>query len=43
MAGITDLAFRSVCADMGADHAVSEMVSAKAMFYLYRYLGVILQ
>lgn len=33
MAGITDLAFRSVCADMGADHAVSEMVSAKAMFY----------
>ena len=33
MAGITDLAFRSICAGMGADYAVSEMVSAKALFY----------
>lgn len=33
MAGITDLAFRTVCAKCGADFAVSEMVSAKAMFF----------
>lgn len=33
MAGITDLPFRTVCANNGADYAVSEMVSAKAMFY----------
>lgn len=33
MAGITDHAFRKICAKCGADFAVSEMVSAKAMFY----------
>jgi len=33
MAGVTDLAFRSICIDAGADYAVSEMVSAKALTY----------
>jgi tRNA-dihydrouridine synthase B len=31
MAGVTDLAFRSLCREFGADLAFSEMVSAKAM------------
>ncbi len=31
MAGVSDLAFRQVCREMGADLAYSEMVSAKAM------------
>lgn len=33
MAGVTDLAFRSICIDMGADAGVTEMVSAKALFF----------
>lgn len=33
MAGVTDAAFRSVCADFGAQYTVTEMVSAKAVCY----------
>lgn len=33
MAGVTDVAFRSICVDMGADAGVSEMISAKALKY----------
>ena len=33
MAGVTDLAFRSVCRELGAAAAVSEMVSAQALVY----------
>ena len=33
MAGVTDLAFRTVCREQGAAAAVSEMVSAQALVY----------
>jgi tRNA-dihydrouridine synthase B len=33
MAGVTDLAFRSICRELGAGYTVSEMVSAKALCY----------
>lgn len=33
MAGVTDLAFRTVCREMGAGYTVTEMVSAKALCY----------
>ena len=33
MAGITDLPFRLLCREMGADEVMSEMVSAKAILY----------
>ena len=33
MAGVTDFAFRSVCARQGAALTTTEMVSAKAMHY----------
>ena len=33
MAGVTDWAFRSVCADLGADITVTEMVSSWALVY----------
>ena len=33
MAGDTDLAFRSICRELGAGYTVSEMVSAKALCY----------
>ena len=33
MAGVTDVAFRSICIEMGADAGVTEMVSAKALSY----------
>ena len=33
MAGVTDYAFREICADLGADATVTEMVSAKALCY----------
>jgi len=33
MAGITDLAFRLICKEMGAGLVVTEMVSAKGMYY----------
>ena len=31
MAGVTDFAFRKICADFGADMVVTEMVSIKAL------------
>lgn len=31
MAGVTDFAFREICANMGADMVVSEMISVKAL------------
>lgn len=33
MAGVTDLAFRSVCRELGAGYTITEMVSAKALCY----------
>lgn len=33
MAGVTDLAFRTICRELGAGYTVSEMVSAKALCY----------
>lgn len=33
MAGVTDLAFRTVCAELGADITVTEMVSSRALVY----------
>lgn len=33
MAGVTDVAFRSICIDFGADCGVSEMISAKALLF----------
>ena len=33
MAGVTDLAFRTVCRELGAAYTVTEMVSAKALCY----------
>ena len=33
MAGVTDLAFRSVCAELGANITVTEMVSSRALVY----------
>lgn len=33
MAGVTDLVFRRICCSFGADGAVSEMVSAKALCF----------
>ena len=33
MAGVTDLAFRTVCAQNGADMTVTEMVSSRALVY----------
>ena len=31
MAGVTDFAFRKICADFGADMVVTEMISVKAL------------
>ncbi|MEG0824558.1 MAG: tRNA dihydrouridine synthase DusB [Oscillospiraceae bacterium] len=33
MAGVTDLAFRTLCRELGAGYTVTEMVSAKALCY----------
>ena len=33
MAGVTDVAFRTVCRELGAGYTVTEMVSAKALCY----------
>ncbi|MCR5774918.1 MAG: tRNA dihydrouridine synthase DusB [Lachnospiraceae bacterium] len=33
MAGVTDMSFRTICTEMGADLTVTEMVSAKAVTY----------
>lgn len=36
MAGVSDRAFRMICAEHGAEYAVTEMVSAKALVYEQR-------
>ena len=33
MAGVTDVGFRKICEDFGAEMCVSEMVSAKGIMY----------
>ena len=33
MAGVTDWAFRTVCAEQGANITVTEMVSSRALVY----------
>ena len=33
MAGVTDIAFRSLCKEMGCGLVYTEMVSAKALYY----------
>ena len=33
MAGVTDIAFRGLCKEMGCGLVYTEMVSAKALFY----------
>ena len=33
MAGVTDRAFREICFERGGDAAVTEMISAKALYY----------
>lgn len=33
MAGVTDIAFRTICRELGAGYTVTEMVSAKALCY----------
>ena len=33
MAGVTDLAFRTICRELGAAYTITEMVSAKALCY----------
>ena len=33
MAGVTDLAFRKICSELGAGLTVTEMVSSKALCY----------
>ena len=43
MAGVTDKAFREICFDCGADAAVTEMVSAKALYYGNRGTETLLQ
>ena len=37
MAGVTDLAFRLICRELGAGLTVTEMVSAKALCYPVSY------
>lgn len=34
MAGVTDRSFRKICREFGAEYAVSEMISAKAIYYM---------
>ncbi len=43
MAGITDIAFRSICIDMGASSGVTEMTSAKALHYNNEKTGDLLK
>ncbi len=43
MAGVTDLAFRTVCAELGADVTVTEMVSSRALVYQDRKSAALLK
>ena len=33
MAGVTDVAFRQICSELGADYTVTELISSKALCY----------
>ena len=43
MAGVTDLAFRTVCKEHGADLVVSEMVSSRGLHYKYKKTSSLLK
>ena len=43
MAGVTDWAFRTVCAELGADITVTEMVSSRALVYRDRKSAALLR
>ena len=43
MAGVTDLAFRQICRELGAGLTVTEMVSAKGLVYRSPGTGELLQ
>ena len=43
MAGVTDLAFRTICRELGAGYTITEMVSAKALCYQDRKSVPLLQ
>lgn len=43
MAGVTDLAFRTVCKEYGADLVVSEMVSSRGLHYKDKKTGELLK
>jgi len=43
MAGVTDVAFRSICIEFGADAGYTEMVSAKAILYKNRNTEPLMQ
>ena len=33
MAGVTDVAFRQICAELGAGYTITELISSKALCY----------
>ena len=33
MAGVTDVAFRQICSELGAGYTVTELISSKALCY----------
>ena len=39
MAGVTDYAYRCICAEMGVGVTVTEMVSSRALFRVYPWCG----
>ena len=43
MAGVTDLAFRTICRELGAGYTITEMVSAKALCYQDKKSVLLLQ
>ena len=43
MAGVTDWAFRTICAELGADITVTEMVSSRALVYRDRKSAALLR
>ena len=43
MAGVTDWAFRSICAGMGANVTVTEMVSSRALVYMDKKTAALLR
>lgn len=43
MAGVTDFSYRSICRQYGADFSVTEMVSAKGMYYNDEKTGILAQ